>query len=215
MKANPLFTGRLEILAKGEECVILVKDKTTGKPFVTCPVRYKGPPAYEATFDSSRYFVLRIENMKTKRHAFAGLGFNKRDQALDFKVALQDFSTQLDREKQGAALLAGPSKDLSIKPGEKIKINIKTRGAARPERKKPPAAAAAGGGSGLAGPTSTGGRRRRRNKKPGAPAQDQAETNDDLLSLGELGISGGAACGGERAKGDVGGAGFGDFGGAF
>ena len=68
LKENPLMNGRLEVLAKGEECVILVKNKATDKPYVTCPVRYKGPPAYEATFDSSRYFVLRIENMKILEH---------------------------------------------------------------------------------------------------------------------------------------------------
>jgi adaptin ear-binding coat-associated protein 1/2 len=200
LKANPLFSGRLEMMAKGEECVILVKDKATGKPYVTCPVRYKGPPAYEATFDSSRYFVLRIENLKTGKHAYAGLGFNKREEALDFKVALQDFETQLDREKNGMDLLSGPSKDLSIKEGEKIKIKIKTRDSDAPRRERKPKTVSTVSG-GLSGPKQSGGRRRRKKGETSAttsmaaafeaapaPAKTAAanSTDDDLLSLGSM-----------------------------
>ena len=205
LKENPLMNGRLEVLAKGEECVILVKNKATDKPYVTCPVRYKGPPAYEATFDSSRYFVLRIENMKTGKHAFAGLGFNKREQALDFKVALQDFEKQLDREKNGKAMLAQPTRDLSIKAGEKIKIKLKPSvnntggedgeddGSSSRRRRKPKKSS---GSSTLSGPKATGGRRRRRknnnNTNTTVPTSNNTNNNNnngsgsDLLSLDGL-----------------------------
>lgn len=187
LKENPLMNGRLEVLAKGEECMILVKNKMTDKPYVTCPVRYKGPPAYEKTFDSSRYFVLRIENLKTGKHAFAGLGFNKRDHALDFKVALQDFEKQLDREKNGKELLAQPSRDLSIKAGEKIKIKLKAtvnktagddddggrRSSRRREKKKN---GSGDGSSTLSGPKATGGRRRRRKNN----SSKSSSTNDNM-----------------------------------
>ena len=209
LKENPLMNGRLEVLAKGEECVILVKNKMTDKPYITCPVRYKGPPAYEKTFDSSRYFVLRIENLKTGKHAFAGLGFNKRDHALDFKVALQDFEKQLDREKNGKELLAQPSRDLSIKAGEKIKIKLKATvnktvgddddGGRRSSRRREKSNKSSGDGSStLSGPKATGGRRRRRknnNSKSsstsGTPGTFSTSNNAgsggaDLLSLDGL-----------------------------
>ena len=48
-----------------------------GKVFAVAPVRKDGPPAAEKVTDSSRYFVLRIENDKGA-YAFIGVGFNQR-----------------------------------------------------------------------------------------------------------------------------------------
>ena len=51
-----------------------------GKVFAVAPVRKDGPPAAEKVTDSSRYFVLRIENDKGA-YAFIGVGFNQRSGA--------------------------------------------------------------------------------------------------------------------------------------
>lgn len=97
--------------------------------------------AVERTVDSGRYFVLRIVNPQGK-HAYIGMAFNERNDAFDFNVALQEHKSELEREDQaakgiGSSLLA-PLRDLSLKAGEKIKINV-------PKKKKP---IAEGSGSG-------------------------------------------------------------------
>lgn len=61
----------------------------SGELFGVAPVR-RGQRAVvvEPVADSSRYFVLRLEDATSGRHAFVGLGFAERGDAFDFNVAL-------------------------------------------------------------------------------------------------------------------------------
>lgn len=105
-----------------------------------CPI-YEGQKdiAVEQAVDSSRNFVLRIEDPESKRHAFVGLNFSERTNAFDFNVALSDYEKLRKREKELRASRASPSgevsgsdaemlyrtQDLSFKEGEKVKLSIK------------------------------------------------------------------------------------------
>ena len=92
--------------------------------FAVCEVT--DDSAVERTLDSGRYFALRITNAQG-RHAFIGIAFNERNDAFDFNVSLAEFKSELQREEQASKLSNSPvipSKDLSLKEGEKIKIKI-------------------------------------------------------------------------------------------
>lgn len=70
----------------------LVQLPPAGELFAECPIPLDRPlvTAIEPAIDSSRYFVLRIEDAASKRHAFIGLGFRERGHASDFNAALYE-----------------------------------------------------------------------------------------------------------------------------
>lgn len=60
--AEPTWTGRMRLVAKGNEVAIKLEDKNTGELFAKCPVDTYPGIAIEAVNDSSRYFVLRVQD---------------------------------------------------------------------------------------------------------------------------------------------------------
>jgi len=123
-----LWSGRLVIRAQGETCIIRLEDPNTGAVFAVCPVNTTGPQAVEPVLDSSRYFVLRIEDGRG-HHAFIGVGFTERSEAFDFNVALQDHAKEVKRRREllhaQDRLAQEPPIDLSLREGETITVKIK------------------------------------------------------------------------------------------
>ncbi|KAL9641919.1 hypothetical protein ABK040_000295 [Willaertia magna] len=127
---EPLWTGKCKVIAIGERCEVRLEDPKTGKNFATCIVNTdeKGPQAIERVLDSTRYFVLRIEDKQKGRHAFIGIGFSERSEAFDFNVALQDHQKLVKRlHEQQENPQVEEQKDYSLQEGEKIKVNIKVK----------------------------------------------------------------------------------------
>ncbi|GBG79766.1 hypothetical protein CBR_g30030 [Chara braunii] len=133
--SDKIWTGRLRVVSAKEKCEIRLEDSNTGELFASCPVHAgRRETTVESVVDSSRYFVLRIDDGRG-HHAFIGLGFNERNEAFDFNVALSDHEKYAKREKdevvpkppeeKGPPPL--PSVDLRLKEGETIRINVKTK----------------------------------------------------------------------------------------
>ncbi|XP_075893409.1 adaptin ear-binding coat-associated protein 2 isoform X1 [Nelusetta ayraudi] len=124
---EPAWSGRMKITAKGHLAFIKLEDKNTGELFAQAPVTEYPGCIVEAVTDSSRYFVIRIED-GNGRHAFIGLGFADRGDSFDFNVALQDHFKWVKQEgelkKQQATESDVPKLDLSFKEGQTIKISI-------------------------------------------------------------------------------------------
>ncbi|XP_048672214.1 adaptin ear-binding coat-associated protein 2 isoform X3 [Marmota marmota marmota] len=99
----------------------------TGELFAQAPVDQFPGTAVESVTDSSRYFVIRIEDGNGRR-AFIGIGFVDRGDAFDFNVALQDHfkwvKQQCEFAKQAQNPDQGPKLDLGFKEGQTIKLNI-------------------------------------------------------------------------------------------
>ncbi|CAK0762272.1 hypothetical protein CVIRNUC_002940 [Coccomyxa viridis] len=178
-----IFEGRLRVMSIGNMCELRLEEPGSGELFAMCPVPLgQREAAVEPVSDSSRYFVLRLVDADTKRHAFIGMGFADRSDAFDFNVALADHEKFCRRAKEvavaredvrDAAPAASSSEaaslykkqDLSLKQGETLKINM-----ARATGDKP-AAHASGFLAGLSGGQQSGARV---GLKPLAPPPSQA-----------------------------------------
>ncbi|CAH8301029.1 unnamed protein product [Eruca vesicaria subsp. sativa] len=125
------WEGALKVVSKGEECIIKLVDKTTGELYAQAFLRDGELHPVEAVIDSSRYFVLRVEeNIGGRvRHAFIGLGFRERTEAYDFQAALHDHMKYLNKKKTAEEMEQHfqntSSVDYSLKEGETIVIQLK------------------------------------------------------------------------------------------
>jgi len=129
--AEPLWKGRMRIIETSKSCAIRLEDANSGEVFAQAPYDVSGI-AVESTLDSSRYFVLRVED--NGRKAYIGIGFPERPEAFDFNVALQDFTKRekarlnpvysSDETTESPHIPAGPKKDYSLKEGQTFSISI-------------------------------------------------------------------------------------------
>lgn len=115
-----VWQGTVKVVERGDLTAVLLVDKSKGSIFAVCPVK---EGAVDRCVDSSRYFVLRIENANG-RHMFIGVAFNERNDAFDFNTSLEDSRREREQEKNPVKVETGPPKDYSIKEGEKIKVSI-------------------------------------------------------------------------------------------
>lgn len=132
LQSDKIWSGRLRVVSVKEVCEIRLEDANSGELFAACHVHPgKRDLAVEPATDSSRYFVLRIDDGNGK-HAFIGLGFTERNEAFDFNVALSDHEKHASHKDKEEAVEDPlheplPSLDLRLKEGETIKINVKTK----------------------------------------------------------------------------------------
>ncbi|KAI5868601.1 DUF1681-domain-containing protein [Durotheca rogersii] len=151
---------------EGEEKVkadVVLEDARTGQLFAAAP--YTAAAAVEPVSDSSRFFALRVQD-EAGRKATLGVGFEERGEAFDFGVALQEAQKTLGwgsaaagPDKKSAAAAASSSssdrtdgpdrlRDLSLKEGETITINLPGRfGRRKPETPQAPSSSSSSAGS--------------------------------------------------------------------
>ena len=127
---QPVWQGRLRVKGEGlTKLFVQLEDPASSRVFATCRVDPdKMSETLEPVLDSSRYYVLRIEDEATQRHAFIGMGFHERDQSFEFKAALQDFQRRVQNERDLATRSKQdlPKLNLTLKEGETITVDLKT-----------------------------------------------------------------------------------------
>lgn len=116
---NPMWKGRLKVVEiedNGLTCELRLEDLETGELFAAAPY-YNDGKGVEPVRDSSRFFAIRVVN--GDKQATLGLGFNDRNIAFEFNIALQDFQKHSQPVES-----TNSNKDFSLKEGQSIHINI-------------------------------------------------------------------------------------------
>lgn len=135
LQSDKIWSGRLRVVSCKDRCEIRLEDPNSGDLFAACFVNPgQRENAVESVLDSSRYFVLKIED-GTGKHAFIGLGFTERNEAFDFNVALSDHEKYVKRETEKDAGEASDESHINIHPavnhrlkeGETIRITVKNK----------------------------------------------------------------------------------------
>lgn len=135
LQSDKIWSGRLRVVSCNSRAEIRLEDPASGDLFAACFVHPgQREQSVEPALDSSRYFVLKIEDGRGK-HAFIGLGFAERNEAFDFNVALSDHEKHVMRESEkDSARESGdaaghidihPAVNHRLKEGETIRINVK------------------------------------------------------------------------------------------
>lgn len=125
LQSDKIWSGRLRVVSCKDRCEIRLEDPNSSELFAACFV----PPgqretSVETVLDSSRYFVLKIED-GTGKHAFIGLGFAERNEAFDFNVALSDHDKYVKRENEKEVNETSDDGHIDVHPAvqHRLKVN--------------------------------------------------------------------------------------------
>jgi len=168
-----IWSGRLVIMEKGDVSTIRLEDPNSGEVFAICPI---DPTAVEPVLDSSRYFVLKIQD-GSGRHAFVGMGFTERSDSFDFNAAVHDHLKHIQTKKDNALaaqnLQSQPKVDYSLKSGQTIHVELKGRTGAAPKKSD------SGGGGGILLPPPPKSRGSIASKPAAVPQQQPPQSSQD------------------------------------
>lgn len=103
---------------------VRMMDPNSNELWAECPVAIPLHTCVERVIDSSRYFVIRVVDRQTKKHAFIGLGFAERDTAGDFFRALIDHQHYMERKEKAESMKnSGHDESLALNHNMTLKLN--------------------------------------------------------------------------------------------
>ena len=120
---------RIEKEDDGCLCVIRLirEDASSGESLFAMsriPLDVPVDSVVESACDSSRNFVIRVEDPETKRHAFLGLSFEDRSVALDFRMVLSELERKESMYRQQGLCSSSGNRDLRLKEGDVLHLSI-------------------------------------------------------------------------------------------
>eukprot|EP00485_Elphidium_margaritaceum_P007123 CAMPEP_0202709126 /NCGR_PEP_ID=MMETSP1385-20130828/21253_1 /ASSEMBLY_ACC=CAM_ASM_000861 /TAXON_ID=933848 /ORGANISM="Elphidium margaritaceum" /LENGTH=287 /DNA_ID=CAMNT_0049368291 /DNA_START=60 /DNA_END=923 /DNA_ORIENTATION=- len=147
-----MWVGRLRILSTATECTLQFETVTDTEEKVYLKVVLNNDPdqpdTIEPAADSSRYFALNIRKPGTDQIFELGLGFQAREDAMDFNMAVGDFERMRKNVEEAKILNSTAAEDFSLAADEVLVMKpMKPKDAE--EKKEADNSADASGGGGL------------------------------------------------------------------
>lgn len=139
--AREIFTARLRIVETSLDneisTAIALEDADSGALFAAAP--YTSTAVVQPALDSSRFFAVRVQGEGGMK-ATLGIGFEDRSPAFDFGIALSEAQKVLGiagvvngpQKSDQAKLDQAGKQDFSLKEGEKIHIQVGSKGRRQP-----------------------------------------------------------------------------------
>eukprot|EP00967_Tisochrysis_lutea_P006156 scaffold7300_cov23-Tisochrysis_lutea.AAC.2 len=94
-----------QVVSIGLRMEVQLEDPASCQLFAVCPIAHgMRSVCVESCVDSSRNFVIRLEDPGTKRHAFVGLGFATREESSEFTEAMLRHEKYAEREIAAAKI---------------------------------------------------------------------------------------------------------------
>jgi len=132
-EGNHIWTGRVKVTRSYDDntCAVQLIDQSTGALFASCPLHDDpdGPKALQPASDSSRCFVLRVE--QGDQFAYLGMNFSDRSAAFNFTSAV------LERKKRLQEVSKVAEQDRRLMEGQMLKIDLDGKIKVNSDRDKP------------------------------------------------------------------------------
>jgi Protein of unknown function (DUF1681). len=114
----------MKVVSKGNTLTVLFLNPDNSL-FVAAPMPEDHNQALVRCVDSSRGYAIRLTDPKGK-HVWLGMVFGDRNDSFDFHTCLEDFAQKRDMElhPEKYAKENEPTRDFSLKKGEKLVLNL-------------------------------------------------------------------------------------------
>eukprot|EP01083_Nonionella_stella_P209340 758937_1 len=115
-----MWVGRLKVLSTATECTLQFENIEDDKVYLKVLINNdpNKPTTVESCADSSRYFALNICKPGSDQIFELGLGFQNREEAMDFKMATGEFERMKNNLEEAKKLNTKITENFSLKDDE-------------------------------------------------------------------------------------------------
>eukprot|EP00484_Ammonia_sp_Unknown_P027246 CAMPEP_0197022096 /NCGR_PEP_ID=MMETSP1384-20130603/3004_1 /TAXON_ID=29189 /ORGANISM="Ammonia sp." /LENGTH=274 /DNA_ID=CAMNT_0042450065 /DNA_START=40 /DNA_END=864 /DNA_ORIENTATION=+ len=191
-----MWVGRLKVLSTATECTLQFENPDNDQVYLKVVLNNdpEKPDTIEPAADSTRYFALNITKPGSDQIFELGLGFQTRDESMDFKMAYGEFERMKQNLEEAEKFNMAVKEDFSLAADE-VLVMKPMSGKHGDEEKEEKEKADGGGFDGFLPPPSDDKHKKKKakpkekkkKKKKKAATTDASNANDDPFNTEDFG----------------------------